>query len=129
VNHPLVSVCMITYNHEPFIRQCIDGVLMQKTNFPFFLVIGEDYSTDNTRGVCEDYFHLYPQQIKLLPSDRNLGIIPNFIRTIEACDSKYIAFCEGDDYWTDPLKLQKQVDFFGRESGFWVGSHKLYKIC
>lgn len=107
----MVSIKMITYNHEPYIAQAIEGVLMQKTTFKFELVIGEDCSTDLTRKICEDYAKKYPEIIKLLPSEQNLGMIKNGLRTLQACEGKYIAFCEGDDYWTDPLKLQKQVDF------------------
>ena len=105
-----VSICMITYNHESYIKQAIEGVLMQKTNFDFELVIGEDCSTDHTRQICEDYAALH-SQINLLHTEANLGVMPNFFRTLEACQGKYIALCEGDDYWIDPLKLQKQVDF------------------
>ena len=110
-NSPLVSVCMITYNHEKYIVQAIEGVLMQKTDFPIELVIGEDRSTDNTRNICLEYKEKYPDQIKLLLPENNLGMLGNFITTLHACTGKYIAFCEGDDYWTDPYKLQKHVDF------------------
>ena len=110
--HPtLVSVCMITFNHEPYIHVAIESVLMQKCQFRFELVIGEDCSTDKSRMICEKYAEIYPETIKLLPSEKNLGVIPNFIRTLQACTGGYIALCEGDDYWTDPFKLQKQVDF------------------
>lgn len=101
---------MITYNHEKFIHDAIKGVLLQKTNCPIELVIGEDCSTDNTRAICEKYEKENPQIIRILPAEKNLGGIANFIRTLSACSGKYIAICEGDDYWTDPLKLQKQVD-------------------
>jgi glycosyltransferase involved in cell wall biosynthesis len=107
----MVSVCMITYNHEAFITQAIEGVLMQRVDFKFELIIGEDCSTDSTRGISEDYANKFPDIIKLLPSERNLGMMPNFIRALNACTGRYIALCEGDDYWTDPYKLQKQVDF------------------
>jgi len=105
-----VSICMITYNHESYIKQAIEGVLMQKTNFDFELVIGEDSSTDSTRLICEEYKN-QEIQVRLLSPESNLGVMPNFIRTLQACTGKYIALCEGDDYWIDPLKLQKQVDF------------------
>ncbi len=108
--NPMVSVCMITYNHEPYIRQAIEGVLVQQCQFPIEIVIGEDCSTDNTRFICEEYYARYPQLIKLLKSDFNLGMIQNFIRTLKNCTGKYIALCEGDDYWTDHYKLQKQVN-------------------
>lgn len=106
-----VSVCVITYNHERLIIQCIDSILFQECRYPFELVIGEDGSTDNTRGIIENYVKEYPDRIRLLPDEGNLGMIPNFIRTLRNCTGKYIAICEGDDYWTDPNKLQKQVDF------------------
>jgi glycosyltransferase involved in cell wall biosynthesis len=101
---------MLTYNHELYIRQAIEGVLVQKCNFIIELVIGEDCSTDKTRAICEEYGKKY-SWIKLLKFQRNLGPSPNFIRTLNACTGKYIALCEGDDYWTDQYKLQKQVNF------------------
>lgn len=107
----MVSINMITYNHEPFIAQAIEGVLMQETNFSIELVIGEDFSTDSTRKICEDYAIKYSDIIRLLPSEQNLGMLQNGIRTLRECKGKYIALLDGDDYWTDPLKLQKQVDF------------------
>lgn len=110
-NFVKVSVCMITYNHETYISDAIEGVLMQKTNFPIELIIGEDCSTDNTRNICIEYQQKYPDIIKLRLPEKNLGVMPNFIETLSAGSGKYIALCEGDDYWTDPLKLQKQVDF------------------
>jgi len=107
----LVSVCMITYNHEQYIREAIEGVLMQKTNFPVELIIGEDCSTDNTRVICLKYYQRYPEIIRLQLPDKNKGSMKNFIENMQAANGKYIALCEGDDYWTDPYKLQKQVDF------------------
>ncbi|MRS04686.1 glycosyltransferase, partial [bacterium] len=114
---PLVSVCMITYNHGPYIRQAIEGILKQKCSFPFEIIIGEDCSSDNTAEICREYASEY-QIIKLLPSGTNLGMLPNFFRTIDACSGKYIAFCEGDDYWTDPGKLGKQADFLEMNPDF-----------
>lgn len=108
---PIVSICMSTYRHERFIRQAIEGVMMQQTTFPIQLVIGEDYSDDRTRLVCEEMAERYGEKIKLLPSDRNYGQNHNLARTVKACTGKYIALCEGDDYWTDPHKLQRQVTF------------------
>ena len=106
-----VSIFLLTYNQEQFIEQTIQSILAQKTNFRYQLVIGEDCSTDNTRKICEQYAEEYTEKIKLLPSEKNHGLIQNFIRTYRECDGKYVAICDGDDYWTDPLKLQKQVDF------------------
>ncbi len=112
----MVSVCMITYNHENFISDAIEGVLKQKTNFPIELIIGEDCSTDNTRNIIIDYANNYPEIIKLLLPEKNLGMSRNFLDTMQAASGKYIAICEGDDFWTDPLKLQKQVDILEKEN-------------
>lgn len=110
-NTIMISVCMITYNHEKYIGEAIESVIKQKTNFELELVIGEDFSTDNTKNICDEYSRKRPNLIRLLNTEKNLGVIPNFIRTLKACKGKYIAICEGDDFWTDPYKLQKQVDF------------------
>lgn len=110
-NEYLLSVFLITYNHEQYIAQAIESIVNQQTNFRFQIVIGEDGSTDNTRAICEQYAARYPDIINLLPSDRNYGAMENAIRVFMACTGKYMAFCEGDDYWTVPDKLQKQVDF------------------
>jgi len=111
MTEPLVSVCMITYNHEKYIAQAIEGVLLQITDFRYELVIGEDCSLDGTRSICVDYQRKHPETIRLYLREHNLGMMPNFIETFQACSGKYIALCEGDDYWIDPYKMQKQVDF------------------
>lgn len=108
---PLLSIVTITYNHEPYIRKCIEGVLMQQVNFPIEFIIAEDCSTDGTLAICKEYAEKYPDLIKLITSENNVGAIANERRAMKTAKGKYIAFCEGDDYWTDPLKLQKQVDF------------------
>ena len=107
----MVSVEMITYNHEKFIAQAIEGVLMQQTNFPFELIIGEDCSTDNTRQICIEYQAKYPEIIKLILQEKNIGADNNSLSIMNISKGKYVAYCEGDDYWIDPFKLQKQVDF------------------
>jgi glycosyltransferase involved in cell wall biosynthesis len=106
----LVKVCMITYNHEDSIADAIDSVLMQQAEFRIQLVIGEDCSTDQTRSVCEWYAERYPKEIVLLPSERNLGIQANGLRTLEACcDARFVAFIEGDDKWIARDKLADQI--------------------
>lgn len=120
----VLSVCMITYNHESHIREALDGVVMQKTTFKVELIIGEDCSTDNTRKICEEYAEEYPELIRLLPSVSNLGMQKNGIRTLQACTGKYVALLDGDDYWTDPLKLQKQVDFLENNKAYGICAHK-----
>ena len=108
---PIVSVCMITYNHEAYIAQAIESVLMQKTDFPFEIVIGEDCSLDQTRTIVQDYIERYPSRIRAQFPEQNQGMLPNFGATLNSCRGKYIALLEGDDYWTDPLKLKKQVEY------------------
>jgi len=110
-NNPLVSVVVLTYNQEHLIRQCLDTILSQKCDFEFELIIGEDFSTDNTPEVCKEYQRKYPHIVKLLLQDSNQGLIKNFADLMGMCRGKYIAHCAGDDYWCDDLKLQKQVDF------------------
>lgn len=110
----MVTIRCITYNHEPYIRQCLEGFVMQRTNFRFEAIVHDDASTDGTAAIIREYAEKYPDIIKPLyetenqysKHDGSLG------RIMDAhMRGKYIAMCEGDDYWTDPLKLQKQVDF------------------
>ncbi|MPQ46321.1 glycosyltransferase [Marinifilum sp. N1E240] len=111
MDKPLVSVKTITYNHGKYIAQCIKGIVNQKTNFSFEFIIGEDCSTDNTMEVIQEYAKRYPDIIRVITSEKNVGASENDHRTDMACRGKYVTFCEGDDYWTDPYKLQKQIDF------------------
>ncbi|PKD21129.1 hypothetical protein APR41_11990 [Salegentibacter salinarum] len=106
-----VSIFMLTYNQENFIAQAIEGVLIQETNFSYQLVIGDDCSTDKTMEICSNYASKHPKKIKLLLNEKNIGIGANYVKTYAECDGKYVAICDGDDYWIDPNKLQKQVDF------------------
>jgi glycosyltransferase involved in cell wall biosynthesis len=111
MSEPLVSVHMITYNHAPYIAKAIECVLAQKTSFPFELVIGEDCSTDGTREIVLDYAGRFPEKIRVITSDRNVGMQENSNRVNAALRGKYIAWCEGDDYWHSEGKLQLQVDY------------------
>ena len=114
MNKPLVSIWMVTYNQESFISQAIQSVMMQKTDFDFHLFIGEDCSTDKTGAICMEFKKLYPEKITLIQNKKNLGPTQNAIQIYDLCfksTSKYMALIEGDDYWIDPYKLQKQVDF------------------
>jgi glycosyltransferase involved in cell wall biosynthesis len=109
---PVVSVVMITYMHEALIGEAIDGVLIQQCNFDVELIIADDCSPDKTRAVVESFKeHPNYKWINYIRHDSNKGMMGNFIWAVEQASSKYIALCEGDDYWTDPLKLQKQLDF------------------
>jgi glycosyltransferase involved in cell wall biosynthesis len=107
---PLVSVRVATYNHERWIAQCLESILMQRTTFPFEVIVGEDCSTDGTRAIVADYARRFPDRIRALLHDTNLGGQMNSYRIHQACRGKYHTMLEGDDYWIDPLKLQKQVD-------------------
>jgi glycosyltransferase involved in cell wall biosynthesis len=113
MTEPLVSVICITYNHENFISNCLDGFLMQETDFSFEILIHDDASTDKTASIIKSYEKKYPGKIYAIYQNENQfskGINPGTLLYPRA-KGKYIATCEGDDYWTDPLKLQKQVDF------------------
>jgi len=111
MNSPLLSVCLITYNHSEFIKQAVESVLLQKVNFAWELIIADDCSTDGTREIIKEYKEKYPDFIKLILQEKNVGVAQNFKDLIEFPKTKYIAYFEGDDYWTDPYKLHKQVDF------------------
>lgn len=108
---PLVSIVMIAYNVEKYIADAIDSVLSQKVDFKYELVIGEDCSTDNTLKIALDYEGQHPEKIKVLRRNKNLGLTPNCIDTHNKCKGKYIALLDGDDFWTNEYKLQKQIDF------------------
>lgn len=127
-NNPMVSICCITYNHGPYIAEALESFLTQKTTFPFEIIIGEDCSTDNTRQVVEDYILRYPDKIRLITSENNVGMLPNLCRVLDASIGKYIALCEGDDYWIDSNKLQKQVDFLEANPNVSLHTHDSLKI-
>lgn len=125
---PLVSVCMITYNHEKYIAQAIESVLMQEVSFKYELVIGEDCSIDDTRAIARAYSERYPDRIRMHLPKNNQGMIPNFIETLNACQGKYVAILEGDDYWIDPVKLQKQVEYLETHPNCALCFHKVLVI-
>lgn len=127
---PIVSVTVATYQHVNYIRKCLDGILMQKTTFPYEIILGEDGSIDGTQDICKEYAERFPDKIRLFIRDRKLsqyigkdGKVTRFngIWNRMSSRGKYIAWCEGDDYWIDSLKLQKQVDF--------LECHYDYSMC
>jgi glycosyltransferase involved in cell wall biosynthesis len=116
---PLVSVYTLVYMHEPYIRQCLDGLIMQKTDFTVEFIIGEDGSADKSAEICKEYAEKYPDKIRLFLRDRNIShyqdendndIMLNAELCKMSCRGKYIAICEGDDYWTDENKLTKEYN-------------------
>ncbi len=107
----MASISIVTYNQEHYIGETLDSMLAQDCNFAYEIVVGEDGSTDNTRQVIEDYQQRHPGRIRLMPLAPNKGLLRNFRDTLTSCTGKYLTICAGDDYWHDPKKLQKQVDF------------------
>ncbi len=118
INKPLVSICSTTYNLEKYIAEALDSWLNQKTNFDYEIVICDDSSKDNTTKIIEKYIESYPEKIRLLKAEKNQGMLPNFIWSLESARGKYIAVCDGDDYWIDENKLQMQIDFLESNSEF-----------
>jgi glycosyltransferase involved in cell wall biosynthesis len=117
ITKPLVAINCLVYNHEPYLRDCLEGFVMQQTNFPFVAIVHDDASTDASAAIIHEYEEKYPHIFKPIYETENQyskrdGSIDRIMNeAIEATGAKYVAMCEGDDYWTDPLKLQKQVDF------------------
>ena len=107
---PLASIVVITYNQEKSLPVTLDSLLAQKTSFPFEIVIGDDCSKDGTRAVIADYVERYPEIIRPIYNERNLGILGNYVSTLRQCRGKYRSACAGDDFWNDSEKLQLQVD-------------------
>ena len=122
---PLVSICCVTYNHENYIRQCLEGFVMQQTNFPFEVLVHEDASTDNTAKIVKEYEAKYPDLFRCVYQTENQFLKQNTLQNIlfPMIRGKYVALCEGDDYWTDPLKLQKQSDFLSENPEYSVCFH------
>tara|TARA_R110002072_G_scaffold30097_11_gene94411 strand:+ start:5829 stop:6680 length:852 start_codon:yes stop_codon:yes gene_type:complete len=121
---------MITYNQEVFIRDAIEGVLMQHVNFPVELLIADDTSPISTSLIVQEYIENHPKGhwIRYVRHSENKGMMGNFVWALENCKGKYIALCEGDDYWTDPLKLKKQVEFLELNKNYSLVSHYSKKI-
>ncbi|WP_445737896.1 glycosyltransferase family 2 protein [Mariniflexile sp.] len=124
---PLVSVVMITYGHEKFIEEAVNSVLMQECDFHIELILANDASPDKTDSVIQHILKSHPRasSIHYFKHVHNIGMMPNFIFALKQCRGKYIALCEGDDYWTDSLKLQKQVDFLEANADYNICFHKV----
>ncbi|MEL7588553.1 MAG: glycosyltransferase [Prolixibacteraceae bacterium] len=131
MNKPLVSICCNTFNQEKYIGSALDGFLMQKTTFPIEVIVHDDASTDGTAAIVSDYAKKYPHLIfPILQRENQLskGVKPLLHYDLPRARGKYLALCEGDDYWTDPHKLQKQVDFLEANADYGL-SHTDVKIC
>ena len=118
-----VSIVMLAYNHERFIEKALNGVLLQDISCDYELIIGEDHSTDGTRSVIEAYRNKFGSRLKPLYRKRNRGMVRNMLDCLEHCTGEYIAFLEGDDFWTDPLKLKKQVQFLEEHPEYVAAAH------
>jgi len=109
VPNPKVTIISLTFNKLPYIEQCIRGVLEQNNEYPFEYIIAEDYSTDGTREIVKEYAEKYPNIIRVITADYNMGIVKNQFRSVHHARGEYIAFCDADDYWTDHQKVKKQI--------------------
>lgn len=124
---PIVSICCVTYNHARYIAQTLSGFLAQETSFPFEILVGDDASTDETVKIIEEFKARYPGRITLFRRSSNIGPRRNFAQVTASARGKYIALCDGDDYWTDACKLQIQVDFLEANPEFTICCHS-YKV-
>ena len=129
-----LSVRLMTYMHESFVNQAMDGIMMQKTDFKIEVVVGDDFSTDRTLEIIKSYKNTESIDVKILKREKGdeywrkrqkLGRLYNFTNILENCTGKYIALLDGDDYWTDPLKLQKQLDFLEGNEGYSMCFHRV----
>ncbi|MBR0500097.1 MAG: glycosyltransferase [Bacteroidales bacterium] len=122
---PLVSICCVVYNHEKFLKQCLEGFLMQQTEFDFEIIVHDDASKDRSQSIIRDYCQQYPALFRAILQTENQfsqgrRILPILLQNARG---KYFALCEGDDYWTDPLKLQKQVDYMEKHDDCYMSTH------
>lgn len=125
MSSPLLSICLITYNHEKYIEETLAGISIQKVDFPIELIIADDFSTDKTRDIIRKFCESFPHTVKLIFQEKNVGPGDNFRDLMLYPNSKYIAYIEGDDYWIDPLKLQKQVDYLEKNEKYYGVSHNV----
>lgn len=120
-----VDIMMLTYNHERYIRQALDSILMQKTKYSYRILIGEDCSTDHTREIVEEYYNKYSDKIEAVLWEENVGGLKNDLEIMHRCNARYVASLEGDDYWTSPHKLQKQISFLEEHSEYIGTAHNI----
>lgn len=123
-----VSACIITYNQAAYIRDCLEKAVNQQISFGYEIVVSDDCSTDGTSEICREYAEKNPILIRYHRREQNLGVQKNWIKTLSECRGEYIAICEGDDYWSDPFKLQKQVNFLEANPEYSI-IHTNYQRC
>jgi glycosyltransferase involved in cell wall biosynthesis len=128
MDNPKVSVLTLTYNQKSYIVQALESVLEQFTDFDFEMIVCDDCSSDKTPEILKDYQHKYPDKIRLFLNEKNIGLYRNMVQAFFACTGQYIAILEGDDYWTSPHKLQKQVDFLDSNPGCTICFHNAKSI-
>lgn len=130
--NPVISICIQTYNQVNFISECLDSILFQNTVYPFEILLGDDCSTDGTREICISYAKKYPEKIRLFLHERENNIVVdnkstgifNSLFNIYSAKGEFIAYCDGDDYWTDPSKLQIQIDFLKENKQYVLSYHE-----
>jgi glycosyltransferase involved in cell wall biosynthesis len=125
---PKVSVICVTYKHEMFIRDAIDSFIMQKTDFPIEILIGDDASPDNTAEIVSEYADRFPEKIIPVLHKKNLGALENLNSLISIAKGEYFTLCDGDDYWIDSKKLQKQADFLDQNPDFSLCFHPVKQV-
>lgn len=128
VKNPVVSVFVITYNQEKYIKECLDSIVNQSVDFPLELIVADDASVDRTRKICLEYQKKYPEYIKLLLNDVNLGLIKNYLNVLSYCKGKYIAQVAGDDYWCDTNKLSIQKKYLDDNESVGLVYTNAYKL-
>lgn len=124
-NNPLVSIVVLTYGHEKYINQALDSILMQKVDFEYEIIVGEDCSPDDTRTILKEYEQKYVDKFVMIYRDKNMGAHKNEQEILKKCRGKYIAFLEGDDYWTSNQKLQLQIDYLENHNDFIATAHRV----
>lgn len=120
---PILSICCLTFNHAPYLRRALDGIIMQKVDFIYEVIIGDDFSTDDSRKIINEYNLKYPNIFKVIYREKNVGVRKNLEEVMGMANGKYVILLETDDYWIDPLKLQKQVDLLNSDPGIIAVTH------
>jgi len=126
-NFPKVSVCVITYNHENYIRKCLQSIVDQEVNFDFEVIVGDDGSTDGTRAIVQEFADKYPNMIRAVLHERNVGATKNYLNVHGLARAELVCHCDGDDYWL-PKKLKIQVEFMENHPGCNLSGHRMYHI-